>query len=178
MTVATWMATMSSTISRVAARQHDHQRRTGRTYRVDDEPVSPAKTCFGQPKTAEPVVFVRISAGQIEHALRSAASTVGSALRERLQVSLVVRAVRQTDVERTARLEDGVIVLLVYREGEDARVGFKDERVPLPWCTSRSTTAMRSMPRACSIRMATATSLNGQNPSPWFANAWWRPPPM
>jgi hypothetical protein len=44
--------------------------------------------------------------------------------------------------------------------------------VPLPWCTSRSTTSARRILRSrCNTRIATATSFSAQNPSPWSANA-------
>src|SRR3972149_4822920 len=50
--------------------------------------------------------------------------------------------------------------------------------VPLPWWTSRSTTsAVATAPRACSARIATATSWMAQKPSPWSGKAWWKPPP-
>ena len=37
-------------------------------------------------------------------------------------------AVGQADVERPARLPHRIVVLLVHREGEDARIGLEDER--------------------------------------------------
>jgi hypothetical protein len=44
--------------------------------------------------------------------------------------------------------------------------------VPSPWWTSRSTTSARSIrASASSTRIATATSLNTQNPEPWSAKA-------
>ena len=56
------------------------------------------------------------------------------------------------------------------------------DAVPLPWCTSRSITATRGgacpaeSASCCSVRAATAMSLNTQKPPPLSALAWCVPP--
>ena len=55
-----------------------------------------------------------------------------------------------------------------------SRESWKSAFVPLPWCTSQSTTITRSAPSASSAcRAATATFANRQNPIAVARSAWW-----
>ena len=98
---------------------------------------------------------------------------------ERGQIGRVASPVRQADVERPGRLHLGVVGLLVHREREDA--ARRRRRWRRCHChggrRGRRRRPGRRAARANIRRMATATSLNRQKPSPWPANAWWKPPP-
>ena len=58
----------------------------------------------------------------------------------------------------------------VSTEGSSPKIAW----APLPWWTSQSTMAIRSMPSsACACRAAIATLLKMQNPRPVSGSAWW-----
>ena len=61
-----------------------------------------------------------------------------------------------------------VVLLTMYREGVDCRVAGKSGGGAVALVTSRSTTSARRICRPrCRTRIATATSLSTQKPSPW-----------
>nr|WP_228740375.1 hypothetical protein [Pseudonocardia oceani] len=58
---------------------------------------------------------------------------------------------------------------IVSTDGSSAKIAW----APLPWCTSQSTIAIRSIPStACACFAAIATLLKMQNPSPVSGRAW------
>src|SRR5262249_49075837 len=92
----------------VSPRQsHDH-RDASRLNGVEHRAVTASKTVHRQTKTAKLVVFVGISAGQIENNLGFVRHPHRKRTFELAKVCSVVHAVGQTDVERAARLPQGV----------------------------------------------------------------------
>src|SRR3989441_7833141 len=108
--------------SRVATREDDDERRPGIAHGADDGAIAAAQPVLGQPQAAELIVFVRIRAGEVEHAVRSMRHHLRERARELAEKRRVARAVWQSDVERPARLPHRVIVLLVHREREYAGI--------------------------------------------------------
>src|SRR6185369_7213196 len=128
----------------------NRHRDAARGERGKHQLVATYQPLLAELEAAEAVVLVRVRPGEVEDELgaRTLERLVQAAL-EMPQVFVVARAVGELDVEA----------------------------VPLPWCTSQSTMAMRCRPAStCMARAAMAASLKTQKPSPRSRKAWWVPP--
>ena len=86
------------------------------------------RPCLREPQPAELIVLIGIRAGEIEDTLRIARHHRRQRLLEMTEERLVGSPVREADVQRPARLPDRIVVLLVHRKREHARIGLEDER--------------------------------------------------
>ena len=124
------------------ARRRDGRRRTPGGRAAAGRPASAPGRRAGRRRTG------RRPPGR--RARRAGARAPGPGRRlERGQIGGVASAVGQADVERPGRLDLGIVGLLVHRQREDARGRRRrSAAVPLPWWTSRSTTAARPARRS------------------------------
>ena len=165
-TVLRWMAHDVVHVGRIAAAHHDRHghargrgRRRRRTRRARRSPST------RQRQAAQPIAGVRIGAGQVEHERRADArpSTARQMRVEQRQVLVVAGAVGELHVEIARSLRNGKFFAPCIENVKTDGSSRKIAAVPLPWCTSQSTTATRWHRRSrCSTRAATATSLNTQ----------------
>ena len=87
---------------------------------------------------------------------------IGNRLRQPLLLAYLLAGVLIGPQIGLGLVSDEASIENVKTRGSDSKMN----AVPFPWCTSRSMTAARCIPSRCSTRIATATSLKGQKPSP------------
>lgn len=91
--------------------------------------VARGETGESQRQPTEPVIVIRIGAGQVDHQLRVCASENFLERRGELpQIQNVVAAVWQFDIQVAARLDEGKVVRAVQRESENLPVVGADRR--------------------------------------------------
>src|SRR5262249_28178154 len=106
---------------RVAAGEHDADRRAGGEQAVEHELIAPSETLLGEGEAAEPVALPRVGAGEVERDVRGVERAVERGV-ERLEVVRVAGAAGEVDVEVGRDALERVVARAVQRERERARV--------------------------------------------------------
>ena len=166
-------------VGRVAARERDHHGHGGAGAAGQHELVAGAQPGLGQRQAPERVTLPRVGARDVERQLGGAAAErlVQRAV-ERLEVVVVARPRRQLDVEVGGDALEGPVALALDAERERLGVGAEQlgRAVALVHVAVDDDTR-RSAPARRSSLVATARSLNTQNPRAAARAAWWVPPP-
>ena len=152
-------------VARVAAGHRQRDRDRARRERREHVLVAAREAALGEPEPPEAVVLVGIGAREVEDELgaRALERLVQAAL-EVPQVLVVARAVGELDVEvASPPSRTGSCAPPWIEKVNTAASPAKIAALPLPWCTSQSTIAMRASPAsACIARAAMAASLKTQ----------------
>ena len=124
------MSTVSHDVRRVAAGEHDDDRRAGLQQPVEDQLVARAQAVLGEREAAEPVALPRVRARQEERDVGSGRRpiAVSSGVLERAQVLVVARAGGEIDVEVGRDPLERVVAGAVQRQRERVRIGAEELR--------------------------------------------------
>src|SRR3954451_11166606 len=110
-------------VGRVAAGEHDADRRAGALGGVEDERVAGAQARLREREAPEAVALPRVRAGEEEHEVGVRGGHRGrERVVERVEVLLVAGARAQVQVEIGRRTVEGIVRAAVQREREAPRV--------------------------------------------------------
>lgn len=116
------------TVDVIISARNDADHRAHGEAGLQDVGVAGQKARVRQGETAQPILFVRVHARQIEDQVRlNALKQLREVVVQPRQINVVTGAIGQVNVQVTGSAPSGIVLLTMHREGEDAGFGLEDE---------------------------------------------------
>ena len=117
----------------IAAAADDRHRRRGSRGSREDHPVALQQSGLREPKPAEPISFVGIGPGDVEHDICAGpVERLGKGRRKSPQILVVAGAILERDIKRAGIFPQWKVAGAMHRHGEHGRIGGEDLRRAIP----------------------------------------------